>query len=119
MKQIFVNLKRFDVPRKLGGVCPLLDDFMEVGMDILNPVQVAARGMDTAELKKRYGARLSFWGAIDTQRVLPFGTPDDVRVEVRRRIADLAEVGGYIVAPVHVVQADVPTDIVLAMCARK
>ncbi|MBM3130498.1 MAG: hypothetical protein FJ009_17955 [Chloroflexi bacterium] len=98
-----------------GSVVPLLDDFIEVGMDILNPVQVAARGMDTAELKKRYGARISFWGAIDTQRVLPFGSPDDVRAEVRRRVADLATEGGYVIAPVHVIQADVAAENVRAL----
>jgi uroporphyrinogen decarboxylase len=101
-----------------GSVVPLLDDFIEIGMDILNPVQVAARGMDTAELKKRYGTRISFWGAIDTQSILPFGSPDDVRGEVRRRVVDLAEGGGYIVAPVHVVQADVPAENVLALCVQ-
>ncbi len=99
-----------------GSVVALLDDFIEIGLDILNPVQVAARGMDTAELKRRYGRRISFWGAIDTQQVLPRGTPDDVRAEVRRRIADLARGGGFVVAPVHVVQADVPPENVIALC---
>ena len=98
-----------------GSVGPLLDDFIEIGMDILNPVQVAARGMATADLKKRYGTRISFWGAIDTQRILPFGSPDDVRAEVRQRVADLAMEGGYVIAPVHVVQADVPTENVRAL----
>ena len=98
-----------------GSVAALLDDFIEVGMDILNPVQVAAQGMDTAALKRRYGARISFWGAIDTQRVLPHGTAEDVRAEVRRRIADLASGGGYVVAPVHVVQADVCPENVVAL----
>lgn len=101
-----------------GSVASLLDDFIEIGMDILNPVQVAAKGMDTAELKKRYGNRVAFWGAIDTQRVLPYGTPEDVRAEVRRRIADLAPGGGYVVAPVHVIQADVPPENVLALCSE-
>lgn len=99
-----------------GSVTALLDDMMEVGLDILNPVQVAARGMDTAALKKRYGRRLSFWGAIDTQHVLPRGSADDVRAEVHRRIADLGAGGGYVVAPVHVVQADVPPENVVALC---
>ncbi len=99
-----------------GSVVPILDDLIEVGMDILNPVQVAARGMNTAELKRRYGTRISFWGAVDSQRILPFGTPDQVRHEVRQRIADLAGGGGYVVAPVHVVQAEVPPENLLAMC---
>jgi uroporphyrinogen decarboxylase len=102
-----------------GSIASLLDDFIEIGMNILNPVQVSAQGMDTAVLKKRYGKRIAFWGAVDTQRVLPFGSPDDVRAEVRRRIADLAEGGGYVVAPVHVVQADVPVENILALCAQR
>ncbi len=91
-----------------GSVYRLLPDLIDAGVEILNPVQVSAADMDTARLKAEFGDRLSFMGAIDTQRVLPFGTPDDVRREVERRIADLAPGGGYILAPVHNVQADVP-----------
>lgn len=100
-----------------GGVAPLLDDFVEIGLEILNPVQVTARGMDTAALKQRYGQRIAFWGAVDTQNVLPFGSADDVRTEVLRRIAELGEGGGYVVAPTHVVQADVPPANVLMLCS--
>uniref|UniRef100_A0A7V4DG22 Uroporphyrinogen decarboxylase (URO-D) domain-containing protein n=1 Tax=Candidatus Caldatribacterium californiense TaxID=1454726 RepID=A0A7V4DG22_9BACT len=99
-----------------GSVTPLLDDFVELGVDILNPVQVSAKRMDTLALKKRYGKRLSFWGAVDTQRILPHGIPEEVRKEVRLRISHLAPGGGYVVAPVHVVQADVPPGNVIAMC---
>lgn len=91
-----------------GSIAPILDDFIEIGADIINPVQVAAQDMNAAELKRRFGKRVTFWGAIDTQRVLPEGTPRDVRAEVRRRIADLGSGGGYVVAPVHVIQSDVP-----------
>jgi len=99
-----------------GNVLPLLDDLIEVGVNILNPVQVSAKDMgDTARLKRRFGNRLSFGGAIDTQRVLPYGTPDDVRREVRRRIGDLAPGGGYICAAVHSILADVPVDNIYAM----
>ena len=98
-----------------GSIVPLLDDFIEMGMDILNPVQVAAQGMNTAMLKARYGKRISFWGAIDTQRVLPFGSPEDVHAEVQRRVNDLGGDGGYVVAPVHVVQADVPAENIIAV----
>jgi len=99
-----------------GSIVPILDDFIEIGADIINPVQVSAKGMDTAILKRRFGKRIAFWGAIDTQRVLPNGTPEDVRAEVRRRIRDLGDGGGFVVAPVHVVQADVPPENVLALC---
>lgn len=97
-----------------GSIAPILDDFIDIGADILNPVQVAAKDMDTAELKRRFGERVVFWGAIDTQRVLPDGTSEDVRAEVRRRIADLGP-AGYVVAPVHVIQSDVPAENVLAL----
>ncbi len=99
-----------------GSMLPILDDFVEIGLTILNPVQVSAKGMDTAALKQRYGQQITFWGAIDTHQVLPMGTPDEVQAEVRRRIADLGQEGGYVVAPVHVVQADVPADNIIAMC---
>lgn len=98
-----------------GSIVPILDDFIEIGADIINPVQVAAKDMDTAKLKRRFGKRVAFWGAIDTQRILPYGTPAEVRAEVRRRIADLGSDGGYVVAPVHVIQSDVPAENVLAV----
>jgi uroporphyrinogen decarboxylase len=100
-----------------GNVYPLIGDLIEVGVDLLNPVQVSARDMgDTARLKREFGDRLSFCGAIDTQWALPFGTTEDVRGEVRRRIRDLAPGGGYIVASVHCIQPDVPPENILAMC---
>jgi uroporphyrinogen decarboxylase len=100
-----------------GNVYKLLGDLADVGVDLLNPVQVSAGEMgDTARLKREFGDRLSFCGAIDTQRVLPLGTTDDVRAEVRRRISDLAPGGGYIVASVHCIQPDVPPENIVAMC---
>ncbi len=99
-----------------GNIYPLLGDLIELGVDLLNPVQVSAKEMgDTARLKKEFGSRLSFCGAIDTQRVLPYGTPEDVRREVRRRIKDLGPGGGYVLASVHCIQPDVPPENVLAM----
>jgi uroporphyrinogen decarboxylase len=99
-----------------GSIAPLIDDLIEIGIDIINPVQVTARGMDTRVLKQSFGARVSFWGAIDTQHVLPTGSPAQVRAEVRRRITELGGGGGYLVAPTHVIQADVPTENVLVLC---
>lgn len=98
-----------------GAVFKLLPDLIDAGVEILNPVQVSAKGMDTQVLKAEYGDRLTFWGAIDTQHVLPHGTEEDVRQEVRRRIFDLGPGGGYVVAPVHNVQGDVPAKNVVAM----
>jgi uroporphyrinogen decarboxylase len=99
-----------------GNIYPLLGDLVDVGVDLLNPIQVSAGEMgDTARLKREYGAHLSFNGAIDTGQVLPRGTPDDVRSEVRRRIADLAPGDGYILSSVHCIQPDVPLANVLVM----
>lgn len=99
-----------------GNIISLLPDLIEIGVDLLNPVQVNAGDMgDTARLKREFGDRLSFCGAIDTGWVLPNGAPDDVRAEVRRRIKDLAPGGGYILASVHCIQPDVPLANVIAM----
>ena len=100
-----------------GNVYKLIGDFIDVGVELLNPVQVSAGEMgDTARLKREFGDRLSFLGGIDTQWAMPFGTTEDVRAEVRRRIHDLAPGGGYIAAAVHCLQPDVPLENVLAMC---
>jgi len=101
-----------------GAVRKLLPDLLDAGVEILNPVQGSAKDMDTRALKQEFGDRLSFWGAIDTQHVLPHGSEDDVRAEVERRICDLAPGGGYVLAPVHNVQADVPPANVIAMYAH-
>jgi uroporphyrinogen decarboxylase len=98
-----------------GSVVDILDDLVEIGVDVLHPVQVSAAGMDPAYLKQRWGDRLSFWGGIDTQRVLPYGSVDEVRREVERRIEQMAEGGGYILGAVHNIQPDVPVENVLAM----
>jgi uroporphyrinogen decarboxylase len=96
-----------------GSVYALIPDFIEVGVQVLNPVQVAAAEMDTARLHREFGKHLVFWGAIDTQRVLPQGTPDAVRAEVARRVKDLSP--GYIPASVHNIQAEVPAENIVAM----
>jgi uroporphyrinogen decarboxylase len=98
-----------------GAVKSLIPDFIEIGVDALNPVQVSSVGMDTAELKARFGDQLCFWGAIDTSRALPTGSPADVRNEVRCRLPDLAAGGGYVLASVHNIQEDVPPENILAM----
>jgi uroporphyrinogen decarboxylase len=98
-----------------GAVKSLIPEFIDIGVDALNPIQVSSAGMDTAELKALFGNQISFWGGIDTQHVLPRGTPDEVRAEVRRRIRDLAPGGGYVLASVHNIQEDVPPQNILAM----
>ncbi len=99
-----------------GAVRDLIPDLIEIGVDILNPVQVSAAGMDTAALKREFGQDLVFWGGgVDTQHVLGNGTPDEVRAEVRRRVADLAPGGGFVFAAVHNIQPNVPPANILAM----
>jgi uroporphyrinogen decarboxylase len=98
-----------------GSVYTLMEDLIEIGIDALNPVQVAAKDMDPARLKTEFGDRLALWGAIDTQRLLPFGTPEEVRKEVRRIIDCMGEGGGYILTSVHNIQPDVPPENIVAM----
>jgi uroporphyrinogen decarboxylase len=102
-----------------GGVRDLIPDLIAAGVDVLDPIQIQARGMEPAALKADYGHALSFHGAIDTQTTLPFGTPDDVRREVRERVAVLGAGGGYILAPTHNVQPDTPLENVLAMYEKE
>jgi uroporphyrinogen decarboxylase len=97
-----------------GNVVELLDDLIEIGVDIINPVQVSAM-RDTAGLKARFGDRVVFMGAVDTQQVMPYGSVEDVEAEVKRRISDLGPRGGYVVAAVHNIQPDVPPENILAM----
>ena len=98
-----------------GSVTRLLDDLIDVGVEILNPVQVSADGMQTDQLKQRFGNKLSFWGAMDTTEILPKGTADDVRKEVRKIIRDLAPGGGFVLASVHNLQPDIPPENIIAM----
>ena len=101
-----------------GSVVSVIDDLIEMGVDGLNPVQVTAAGMDPAQLKRKYRGRMLFWGAMDTQNILPRGSVRDVEQMVERRIEELGEGGGYILAPCHNLQPDVPVDNIRAMYAR-
>lgn len=99
-----------------GAVREMIPQLIREGVEILNPVQVSAGGMDTRELKREFGSEITFWGGgVDTQRVLPFGTPEEVKTEVRRRIEDLAPGGGFVFNTVHNVQGDVPARNYMAM----
>jgi len=98
-----------------GSVYALVRDLIEVGVDVLNPVQVSAVDMASDRLKREYGNELAFWGAVDTHRVLPRGTPAEVSEEVKRRVDDLHGKGGYILCAVHNIQPEVPPENVVAM----
>ncbi|MDP7449685.1 MAG: uroporphyrinogen decarboxylase family protein [Candidatus Latescibacteria bacterium] len=94
----------------------IIPDLIEVGVDILNPVQDAATGMDSGQLKSEIGDDLVFWGGgVDTQHVLPTATPAQVADEVRRRVDDFAPGGGFVFNAVHNIQSDVPAANILAM----
>ncbi len=100
-----------------GAIYETLPLLIEAGIDIINPWQVNCKGMDdTARFKREFGKDLTVWGgSCDTQKVLPFGTPQEVRDETKRRIEDLAPGGGYIFAPIHIIQDGVPTENIMAM----
>lgn len=99
-----------------GDITHFLDDFIEIGIDVVNPVQVSAKNMDTQKLKKNYGNKISFWGGgCDPQHILPFGTVDQVREEAERRVKDLAPRGGYVFGAVHEIQANTPPENILAL----
>lgn len=99
-----------------GAVADFLQDFYESGVDILNPVQLSARGMDGKMLKEQWGDKFVFWGGgVDTQKTLPFGTPEEVYQEVTERLALFSKGGGYVFNTVHNIQANVPVENLAAM----
>ena len=99
-----------------GSIWRLLDDIVDAGFDVLNPVQTSAADMDPVALKAAYGDRVTFWGGgIDTQRVLPFGTPDEVRAMVKERMRIFGSGGGFVFNTIHNLQARVPAENILAL----
>lgn len=99
-----------------GSIWELMDDMVEAGFDIFNPVQCSAACMDPATLKKRFGERVTFWGGgVDTQKTLPFGTAEDVREEVKHRLEVFMPGGGFVFNQVHNIQANTPIENLLAM----
>ncbi|HXL01497.1 MAG TPA: uroporphyrinogen decarboxylase family protein [Candidatus Atribacteria bacterium] len=118
-KEYFKNLKKMTPQAQFlyhscGSIFSFIPDLIEVGVDILNPVQVSAQNMDTKVLKEKFGGELSFWGAIDTTQVLPQGAKEEVREEVRKRIDDLGP-EGYVLTSVHDIQPDVPPENIMTM----
>ncbi len=99
-----------------GGILPLMEDLVEAGFDVLNPVQCSAADMDPAGLKEKFGDRVTFWGGgVDTQKTLPFGRPEEVRAEVAERIATFAPGGGFVFNTIHNVQSGTPIGNVTAL----
>ncbi|MCK5758429.1 MAG: methyltransferase [Clostridiales bacterium] len=113
---IHTNTKWKTFKHSCGAVEPLLDNIIRAGFDIINPVQCSATGMNPAHLKKKFGKDLVFWGGgVDTQKTLPFGTPDQVREEVKSRIDIFSKNGGFVFNTIHNIQADTPVENVAAM----
>ena len=98
-----------------GAVAPLVDDFIEIGVDIYNPVQPNVAGSDPRELQEKYGDRISFFGGIDQQELMPAGDADALAAEIRRRAEIMGADGNYLMAPAHIIQADVKPETVEAM----
>jgi uroporphyrinogen decarboxylase len=118
-RRIYASLKSAD-PHIIimqhcdGAVAPILGDWIEVGMQVFNPVQPNVPGHEPEDLKSKFGDRMSFWGAIDQQKLLPFGTPAEIEADVKAKIAVLGRDGGYMAAPAHIIQADTPPENVFA-----
>jgi uroporphyrinogen decarboxylase len=121
LKSVFTRIKQLAPGARLffhscGNVRPLVPDFIELGVDVLNPVHVTAAGMEPVALKRDFGRDIAFWGGgVETQSVLPFGTPQDVKDNVRRNLDALAPGGGYVFNTIHNIQADVPPQNIVAM----
>lgn len=99
-----------------GAIAPFIDDLVDVGIDIINPVQTSVKGLeDSKEVNKLFGDKISFHGAIDVQQVLPNSTPEEVKAEVKRRIRELGENGGYICAACHNISYDIPVENLVAL----
>jgi uroporphyrinogen-III decarboxylase len=99
-----------------GSVYDLLDDFAEMGLDCLNPLQLSAKHMDGQTIKEKYGDKFTFWGGgVDTQHILPFGSPDQVRQQVMERLKMLSPGGGYVFNTIHNIVANVPVENLMAM----
>ncbi|MEG1634499.1 MAG: uroporphyrinogen decarboxylase family protein [Rikenellaceae bacterium] len=119
IKKMFAEFKKINPNIKIawhscGSILPFIPEFIEVGLDVLNPIQPLASGMEPQWLKDTYGKSLVFFGGICVQELLPKSTPSQIKEEVQRRIDILAKGGGYIIAPAHNIQADTPIENILA-----
>jgi uroporphyrinogen-III decarboxylase len=99
-----------------GSIMPLIPHMIDAGFEVFNPVQTSATNMSPVDLKAKFGDRITFWGGgVDTPHTLPFGTPDEVRAQVRERMRIFGKGGGFVFNPIHNVQAGVPVENLLAM----
>jgi len=119
MQHVFSSLKRINQDIKIayhscGAIRPIIPDLIEIGLDILNPLQPLAKNMDAQLLKNDFGKHLSFFGGIDIQYLLPNGSVEEIKCSVREKKEILGENGGYILAPAHNIQPDTPLENILA-----
>jgi len=120
-EKLFALAKNYEKPLMYhccGNICPLIDDLIDIGVDVLNPIQPLALKMDFETLKRTYGDRLTFHGGIDIQELLPKGSPRQIIEEAQRAARILGADGGYILAPAHHIQADTPLENILALYGR-
>ncbi len=120
-RKLFAAARRHDKPlmyHSCGAIRPLIGELIDMGLDVLNPIQPQAEGMDFAQLKAEFGDSLCFHGGIDIQQLLPRGRPEDVVREAARAQATLGAGGGYILAPAHHVQPDTPVANILALYGK-
>jgi uroporphyrinogen decarboxylase len=119
-RQVYADLKAIN-PNVIicqhcdGAVAPILGDWIDVGLEVFNPVQPNVPGHEPEDLKTKFGDRMSFWGAIDQQKLLPFGTAEEIEADVKAKIEVLGRGGGYMVSPAHVIQGDTSMENVEAM----
>lgn len=121
-RQIYAELKAINPDVVImqhcdGAVAPILGDWIDAGLEVFNPVQPNVPGHEPEALKSQFGDRLSFWGAVDQQRLLPFGTPAEIEADVKAKIDVLGQGGGYMIAPAHIIQADTSMENVEAFIA--
>jgi uroporphyrinogen decarboxylase len=117
-KRLFELIKSYNLKvwfHSCGTFRPVMPDLIDIGMDIWETVQAHLEGNDPRELKKEFGNDLTFFGAINCQKTLPFGSPEDVRKEVRERVSTLGKGGGYICGPDHSIQANMPAENLIAL----
>jgi uroporphyrinogen decarboxylase len=100
-----------------GAVAPILGEWIDVGLEVFNPVQPNVPGHEPEDLKSKFGDRMAFWGAVDQQKLLPFGAPAEIEADIQAKIAVLGRGGGYMVAPAHIIQGDTPLENVEAFIA--
>jgi len=117
---MFEDFRKVDPDIKIawhscGSIPEIIPDFIEIGLDILNPIQPQAQGMDPVFLKNEYANDLVFFGGIDIQNLLPYGTTQKIKDEVKKICSILGKDGGYILAPAHNIQPDTPVENILAM----